>query len=211
MWCCRLPATTIAICVRCRRCRRGGLWRHWCIRGDAWRGVRDIRGRWMGRSLLDQAPVPGEADQRRVDHRGRDLAAFTVAHSMDLVFEHPLWILTGAVAFGAYKTCARFAILVAGWPGRGMGKGPTLLLLRSFSIGKDSERLFDAIDKHWRRVGSIQMIAGVDLASEDSRAARVPGFHIGPAGASFHRRAAGAHGQRMSERDTVRIAISGFA
>ena len=89
---------------------------------------------------------------------------FAVTHSIDLVFEHPLWILTGAAAFGAYKTCARLGFSWLGGRDAGWGKGPTLLLLRSFSIGKDSERLFDAIDKHWRRVGSIQMIAGVDLA-----------------------------------------------
>jgi hypothetical protein len=32
-------------------------------------------------------------------------------------------------------------------------------------LGKVSQRLFDALDKHWRHVGSIQMIAGPDLAT----------------------------------------------
>jgi hypothetical protein len=41
--------------------------------------------------------------------------------------------------------------------------GLRLLLLRSFSIGRRAERLFSAVEKHWRRVGSIEMIAG-DLA-----------------------------------------------
>jgi hypothetical protein len=45
------------------------------------------------------------------------------------------------------------------------GRGWNLLLLRSFSIGPASERLFDALERHWRRSGSIQMIAGYDLAS----------------------------------------------
>lgn len=40
-----------------------------------------------------------------------------------------------------------------------------LLLLRSFSLGKASERLFDALERYWRHAGSIQLIAGVDLAT----------------------------------------------
>ena len=45
------------------------------------------------------------------------------------------------------------------------GRGPDLLLLRVFSLGKRSERLFDALAIHWRYVGSIRLIAGPDLAT----------------------------------------------
>jgi hypothetical protein len=90
---------------------------------------------------------------------------FAIVHSMDLVFGHPLWMLAGAAAFAAYKAVSRigFAWL---WRVRdGTQKTPMLLVLRSFSIGSDSERLFDAVGRYWRRVGSIQMIAGIDLVS----------------------------------------------
>jgi hypothetical protein len=90
---------------------------------------------------------------------------FAVAHAMDLSFENPLWTLAGPAAFAVYKLCARAGF---SWLAHVDGlsqKSPVLLLLRSFSIGSDSERLFDVIERHWRRSGSIQMIAGVDLAS----------------------------------------------
>jgi hypothetical protein len=40
-----------------------------------------------------------------------------------------------------------------------------LLLLRVFSLGRRSERLFDALATHWRHVGNIRLIAGPDLAT----------------------------------------------
>ncbi|HVH26195.1 MAG TPA: hypothetical protein VM818_05530 [Vicinamibacterales bacterium] len=91
---------------------------------------------------------------------------FAVTHANGLAFEHPLWVLAGPAAFGLYKACtyAGFSWLSTRQRSE-LQRFPALLLLRSFSIGKSSERLFDAIDKHWRRVGSIQLIAGVDLAS----------------------------------------------
>ena len=86
---------------------------------------------------------------------------FAAAHGVGLAFSHPAWVLGAAAAFAGGKgtAWAGFRTLVP------REQNPrTLLLLRSFAIGRDSERLFDAIEKHWRRVGSIQMIAGVDLA-----------------------------------------------
>jgi hypothetical protein len=38
-------------------------------------------------------------------------------------------------------------------------------LLRVFSLGRRSERLFDALATHWRHVGNIRLIAGPDLAT----------------------------------------------
>jgi hypothetical protein len=89
---------------------------------------------------------------------------FTVSHSVGLVFEHVAWVLAWVAAFAAYKATARIGFSRLRRQSRSRGRTPRLLLLRSFSIGKKSERLFDALEKHWRRVGSIQLIAGVDLA-----------------------------------------------
>ena len=39
-----------------------------------------------------------------------------------------------------------------------------LVFLRVFSLGRRSERLFDTIAKHWRNIGSVQLITGPDLS-----------------------------------------------
>jgi hypothetical protein len=90
---------------------------------------------------------------------------FAIVHSIDLVFGHPLWMLGGVAAFAAYKTVVRIGFSWLGGVKSESQQRPTLLVLRSFSIGHDSERLFDVVGRYWRRVGSIQMIAGVDLVS----------------------------------------------
>lgn len=90
---------------------------------------------------------------------------FAVTHSIGLIFAHPAWGLAGLAAFAAYKAVASAGFRWLRSAAAVGERGPRLLLLRSFSIGKDAERLFDALEKHWRRVGSIQLIAGVDLAA----------------------------------------------
>jgi hypothetical protein len=90
---------------------------------------------------------------------------FTMVHSINLVFGRPIWTLAAVVAFGAYNAVARIGFAWLRRAKQGVRNPPTLLVLRSFSIGSDSERLFDDIGRHWRRVGSMQMIAGIDLVS----------------------------------------------
>ena len=91
---------------------------------------------------------------------------FGIAQSIFVVFEGPAWILSGLVAFAVYRVVA--------WAGFSLldrGRSParkastTLLLLRVFSLGRRSEKLFDALTKHWRYVGSVRLIAGPDLAT----------------------------------------------
>jgi hypothetical protein len=87
---------------------------------------------------------------------------FSINFATDLSREGDVWVLACVGALAAYFVVSRL-----GWRWLRQiepeAPAPTLLLLRSFSIGRDSERLFDALEKHWRRTGSIQMIAGVDL------------------------------------------------
>ena len=88
---------------------------------------------------------------------------FGIVNSMGLVFQGARWMLSGLVAFAAFKIVAvlGFSLLRR----RKNSAAPRLLLLRVFALGKRSERLYDALGKHWRTAGSIQMIAGPDLAT----------------------------------------------
>jgi hypothetical protein len=119
-----------------------------------WMALRWIRARYVAKQISDQSLTIDAI-----------WMLFTIIFSMDLSFGHPLWTLAGVVSFAAYKMCVRigFAQLMRRDPVP--QKGPALLVLRSFSIGHDSEHLFDVVGRHWRRVGSMQMIAGVDLVS----------------------------------------------
>ena len=90
---------------------------------------------------------------------------FGLVQSMDLVFGGPLWMFGGLVAFAVYKLLGRLGFWWLGAETSRLQARPILLVLRSFSIGGDSERLFDIVGGYWRRIGSIQMIAGVDLVS----------------------------------------------
>jgi hypothetical protein len=89
---------------------------------------------------------------------------FGVVQSIGLAFESPPWILTGLVAFVGYKLESALAFRWAVSPQRA-GDSKTLLLLRVFALGKRSEKLFDALRRHWPYAGSISMIAGPDLVT----------------------------------------------
>ena len=88
---------------------------------------------------------------------------FGIANSMGMVFEGVRWMLSGVIAFAVFKIIAMLGFSIL--RGRKNSAAPRLLLLRVFALGRRSERLYDAVGKHWRNAGSIQMIAGPDLAT----------------------------------------------
>lgn len=90
---------------------------------------------------------------------------FGVVQSITLVFEGWGWIFTGLAAFAAYKLATRFGFALLRGKQSLELRAPMLLLLRVFSLGQRSERLFDALSKRWLRAGSISMIAGPDLVT----------------------------------------------
>lgn len=91
---------------------------------------------------------------------------FGIAQSIPLVFEGPAWILSGLVAFAVYKVVAWAGLpLLIRERDPARKKSARLLVLRVFSLGRRSEKLFDALTKHWRYVGSVRLIAGPDLAT----------------------------------------------
>lgn len=89
---------------------------------------------------------------------------FGVVYSIDLVFERPEWILSGLFAFLVYKASLWVGFSLLGGKTPPSGANPKLLLLRVFSLGKRTERLFGILATHWRYVGSILLIQGPDLA-----------------------------------------------
>lgn len=88
---------------------------------------------------------------------------FGIVNSMGLVFEGARWMLSGLVAFALFKIVSMLGFSLL--RGRKNSAAPRLLLLRVFALGRRSERLYDGVGKHWRSAGSIQMIAGPDLAT----------------------------------------------
>lgn len=90
---------------------------------------------------------------------------FGVSESISFVFAGWPWIFAGLAAFAVYKIVAWIGFALLARARQDGPRAPILLLLRVFSLGKRSERLFDALGKHWLRVGSMRMIAGPDLAT----------------------------------------------
>ena len=72
----------------------------------------------------------------------------------------------GLAAFMAYKLVAWAGYRIMRPAPAGEVTAPRLLLLRVFSLGARSGRLFDGFARLWRHLGSVRMIAGPDLANE---------------------------------------------
>ncbi len=113
--------------------------------------------------------VGGRYERKRLSDQTLTLDAlwlvFGVVQSITLVFEGWAWIFTGVAAFAAYKLVASVGFALWRRPLPAPPAAPMLLLLRVFSLGRRSERLFDALSKRWLRAGSISLIAGPDLVT----------------------------------------------
>jgi hypothetical protein len=126
---------------------------------------------------------------------------FGFAVSLMLASAGAIWIFTGLFAYLGFK--------LASWAGLRMlnirtakaKRAPRLLLLRVFSLGKRSERLFGALATHWRHVGSIELIAGPDLATNTLEPHEFLDFLSGKLARRFIDGAL-ALDQRRSEMDT---------
>jgi hypothetical protein len=87
---------------------------------------------------------------------------FTIYYAINLAFEGVAWIFAGLAVFFVYQLLTRIGL-------KYLTTNPNpphpLLVLRVFSLGKKSEQLFQAITQRWRYLGSVQLIAGPDLAT----------------------------------------------
>jgi hypothetical protein len=75
------------------------------------------------------------------------------------------WIIFPIAAFGLYWLVERTGLAVLSRSAVSRGVAPMLLLLRVFSLGKRSERLFYVLTPRWLRRGSVAFISGPDLAT----------------------------------------------
>jgi len=91
--------------------------------------------------------------------------SFGVVNSLLMVFNGLGWIFSGFLAFLIYKIVVRIGFALYKLSAGSVADAKKLLVLRVFALGRRSERLFGAIEMHWRYAGSVQLIAGPDLAT----------------------------------------------
>jgi hypothetical protein len=135
-----------------------------------WLALRWIGARYSAKKFSDQSLTVDAI-----------FLLFGIIASVDLVFEHWMWIAAGLVAFFVYKIVARigFRFLLHTLPPK------QLLLLRVFALGRRSGPLFDVMRKAWLRGGAIAMIAGPDLVTSAVEPHEFLGFLSGKLGRTF--------------------------
>lgn len=89
---------------------------------------------------------------------------FASCYAIVLALAGPGWAVFGIAAFLLYKFSLKHTYKLLPSHQSDAYFCPTLLVLRVFSLGKRSEILFDTIAAYWRYIGTIQLIAGTDLA-----------------------------------------------
>lgn len=89
---------------------------------------------------------------------------FAMIQSIGLAFAGVAWYLAGIFAFLAYKFAVLSRLKTVNPPSAEGAESANLLFLRVFSLGRRSEKVFDAVSAHWRYAGNVRMIAGPDLA-----------------------------------------------
>lgn len=89
---------------------------------------------------------------------------FAAFHGMFFALLGPAWAAAPLLAWLAYRA----AYGLRAWWSTHVPVDPLathgLVFLRVFALGRRSEKLFHALSRHWRHVGSVQMITGPDLA-----------------------------------------------
>lgn len=143
--------------------------------------------------------------RKQVNDRSLTLDAlcllFASWYAMALALAGLAWVLVGGLAFAAGKAITawagrRFAGVDTPGPPRG------LVFLRVFSLGARSDRLFDAIARYWRHIGSIDLITGPDIAHSTVQPHQLLDFLSGRLATHFIA-SAGTLDERLRQRDTA--------
>ena len=107
--------------------------------------------------------------RKRTSDQGIEISAlwliFAGIQSTTFGFADARWIIAGLVVFVAFSAAAAVGFRLLRRRATRVVQAPRLLVLRVFALGRRSRRLFDRFTARWRHVGSVQLIAGPDLAS----------------------------------------------
>lgn len=90
---------------------------------------------------------------------------FATYYAAILAFAGPGWALAALVALLVFGMTVRIGNRHGLSNVAGGETGPALLVLRVFSLGQRSEKLFELVSKQWRYIGNVQLIVGLDLAT----------------------------------------------
>ncbi len=118
-----------------------------------WLLVAWIASRYRGKRLSDQMVVVGLW-----------WLLFTIWICLLLAGDVGIYGLMGLLAFVGFAVVQRLALRPLHREAQ-QRQNVRLLLLRAFGFRRRSERLLEELGLYWRYVGSIQMIAGTDLAT----------------------------------------------
>jgi hypothetical protein len=106
-------------------------------------------------------------ERKRVSDQSMTMASvwilFVGAHAIAFA-DSPPWLVVPLAALVLYLVLSLAGFRVVRRR-RESEDRPRLLVLRVFALGRRSRRLFDGLADRWRYVGSLQLIAGPDLAS----------------------------------------------
>ena len=115
--------------------------------------------RWMG----------ARYEKKKINDQSIALDAvwllFGIVNSLLIASNGIVWLFSGFLAFVIYKVAVRAGFAIAGTRADSLVDAKKLLVLRVFALGKQSEKLFGALQTHWRYAGTVQLIAGPDLAT----------------------------------------------
>ncbi len=108
-------------------------------------------------------------EQKRISDQALNVDSlwltFGLANFIGFVFSGAWWILSGLFAFLIFKLSSSAGFKLLRRLRTNTEEFRKLLLLRVFALGRRSQALYDKLGKSWRTVGSIQLIAGPDLAT----------------------------------------------
>jgi hypothetical protein len=107
--------------------------------------------------------------RKRTSEQAIALSAFWLTfagiQSTTFAFVDARWIIAGLIVFGSFSVVTAVGFWLLRRRTVRDERGPQLLVLRVFALGRRSRRLFDRFSERWRRIGSVQLIAGPDLAA----------------------------------------------
>ena len=121
---------------------------------------------------------------------------------------YAMWLLFGGLVWAATAPVGLLTFKLVLTAGRRLGTPPVrvtrdLTFLRVFSLGRRSDALLDSVARHWRHIGSVQMITGPDVALSTVQPHQFLDFLSRKLGRHFVRDQASL-ARSLAERDRVR-------